>query len=368
MENMVKEKLFGGVYKGKKVFITGHSGFKGSWLMMWLQQMGAIVKGYSLNPEYSPSHISLLQMLDENSIGNILEKEKLYRTVQSFKPDIIFHLAAQPLVRKSYADPIGTFSTNVLGTAHVLNVAKNTSSVRAVVNITTDKVYSDKPIDCGYVETDSLGGHDPYSTSKACVELVHESFRKSFFNDRGILSVTARAGNVIGGGDWADDRLIPDIIRASSSSNTILIRNPQSVRPWQHVLDPLSGYLLLGQTLLEGKNETEGAWNFGPSIGDNISVKEVLAEFSNYWKELQWKENIDEIHPHESAILSLNCSKAHNELGWQPVWNITEAIAKTAIWYHDYYYCNKQVNSINDLETYIASALEKEIVWAKNIS
>jgi CDP-glucose 4,6-dehydratase len=362
MENMVMEKLFGGVYNGKKVFLTGHSGFKGSWLFLWLQKMGAIVQGYSLRPEYNPSHISLLNILTPNSIGDILDEQKLSKAVESFQPDLIFHLAAQPLVRKSYNKPIETFSTNILGTAHVLNAAKNTPSVKAIVNITTDKVYADKYTREGYIETDQLGGHDPYSTSKACVELVHDSYRKSFFKELGILSATVRAGNVIGGGDWAKDRLIPDIVLATIAGQVISIRNPESVRPWQHVLDPLSGYLLLGQFLLEGRKEKEGSWNFGPNIEDCISVKGILAEFSDNWKELKWVDNNDSNQPHESAMLLLNCAKAHDELGWQPVWNIKDAIAETAKWYHSYYF-NGQINSIKNLETYICNAEQKKAIW-----
>ena len=363
METMVMHGLFDGIYKGRRVLLTGHSGFKGSWLLLWLRQLGAEVAGYSLEPATDPAHIHLLGMYDPASVGDINCGEKLRAVFARFQPEIVLHLAAQPLVRRSYAQPLETFQTNVVGTANVLEAARLTSSVRAVVNITTDKVYKNHEWPWPYRETDVLGGHDPYSTSKACVELVHESYRKSFFQEAGILSATARAGNVIGGGDWAEDRLIPDVIRTVTRGETTSIRNPRSIRPWQHVLDPLSGYLLLGQLLLEGKPQYEGAWNFGPEPADCLPVAGVLDEFNKHWTDIRWKDTSGNKEPHESGMLRLDCSKSLRELGWTPVWDVKAAIARTAGWYKGFV-LNKQVGSQDDLVAYVTQAKEKALPWA----
>jgi len=357
------EGLFGGIFKDRKVLLTGHSGFKGSWLLMWLTQLGAKVTGYSLAPVTAPSHIQLLGLFDLSSVGDIRNNGQLTAVFKEVQPDIVFHLAAQPLVRKSYADPLETFHSNIVGTANVLEAARLTSSVKAIVNITTDKVYRNHEWPWPYRETDSLGGHDPYSTSKACVELVHESYRKSYFQEAGILSATARAGNVIGGGDWAEDRLIPDLIRSAEKSVPADIRNPRSTRPWQHVLDPLSGYLLLGQFLLERNELAEGAWNFGPDTRDCLSVGDVLNEFSRCWPGIQWNDVSEKKNPHESGTLRLDCSKALNELAWSPTWNLQTAIARTAEWYKSYYNY-KALRSFEDLDQYIMDAKKKGIDWA----
>jgi CDP-glucose 4,6-dehydratase len=364
MEDLVMEKLFKGIYKGKRVLLTGHSGFKGSWLLFWLQQLGATVKGYSLPPETEPSHIRLLDLFDPASAGDIRDPDQLSGSVKDFQPDIVFHLAAQPLVRRSYTVPLETFHSNIIGTANVLETIRHTPSVRAVINITTDKVYHNFEQHWAYRETDILGGHDPYSTSKACAELVHESYRKSYFKEAGILSSTARAGNVIGGGDWAEDRLIPDLIRATADGQSTSIRNPQSVRPWQHVLDPLSGYLLLGQFLLEGNGLAEGAWNFGPDVRDCLSVAEVLDEFIRHWKGIQWEDVSADKKAHESGMLRLDCSKALYELGWQPVWDVRTAIEKTAAWYKSFYHSNV-VRTPEDLAGYIEDAGKKNLNWTR---
>jgi len=355
--------LFGDIFRDRKVLLTGHSGFKGSWLLMWLNQLGAKVTGYSLAPATVPSHILLLGLFDPSSVGDIRNNEQLTAVFKEVQPDIVFHLAAQPLVRKSYADPLETFHSNVLGTANVLEAARHTSSVKAFVNITTDKVYRNYEWPWPYRETDSLGGHDPYSTSKACVELVHESYRKSYFQEAGILSATARAGNVIGGGDWAEDRLIPDLIKAGSKSLTTDIRNPGSVRPWQHVLDPLSGYLALGQHLLQGNSQAEGAWNFGPHSHDCLSVAGVLGEFNRNWEGIQWRDASENKGLHEAGTLRLDCSKAFHGLAWEPVWNVRTAIAKTAAWYKDYLF-NQTIRSLDNLQEYIADASLKNVNWA----
>ena len=357
------KQLFNNVYQGKRVLLTGHTGFKGSWLYVWLQQLGAQVQGLALAPDTHPAHIELLNLYDETTIGNIIYSENVAAVFNSFQPDIVFHLAAQPLVRYSYQNPVATFQTNVIGTANVLEAARNTASVKAIVNITTDKVYENFEWGQAYKETDRLGGHDPYSTSKACAELVHESYRKSFLKQANILSATARAGNVIGGGDWAADRLIPDIIRASTKSTITEIRNPDSVRPWQHVLDPLSGYLQLGMQLLQGNTEMEGSWNFGPALKDCISVRDVLNEMNNSWGAIQWKDVSLGEKVHEANLLRLDSTKAKEQLKWQPIWNVQQALNATANWYKAYYN-NKELITAQQLEQFIEDAQAKNADWA----
>lgn len=355
--------LFNGIYNNKRVLVTGHSGFKGSWLLLWLQQLGAVVKGFALEPDTKPAHIELLKLFDSTSIGDIKSSTQVNAVFQSFQPEIVFHLAAQPLVRYSYQHPVATFATNVIGTAHVLEAAKNTPSVKVIVNITTDKVYENFEWVWPYKETDRLGGHDPYSTSKACAELVHESYRRSFFKEAGILSATARAGNVIGGGDWAADRLIPDIVRASTSHGITEIRNPESIRPWQHVLDPLSGYLQLGMYLLQGNKAMEGSWNFGPDSKDCISVRQVLDEMNKCWDDIEWADVSAGKKVHEANLLRLDCSKALFELNWQPVWNVRSAIEHTANWYKAWYQ-NNTVTTLQQLQEYAADAKSRSLSWA----
>jgi len=356
-------QLFNNVYQGKRVLLTGHTGFKGSWLYLWLLKLGATVQGYAMAPDTEPAHIKLLGLYNENSIGNIAHPQAIKEVFQTFQPDIVFHLAAQPLVRYSYQNPVETFQVNVLGTANVLEAARLTPSVKAIVNITSDKVYENFEWERAYKETDKLGGHDPYSTSKACAEMVHESYTKSFFKKAGILSATARAGNVIGGGDWAADRLIPDIVRASINNSVIEIRNPDSVRPWQHVLDPLSGYLQLGMQLLQANTEMEGSWNFGPALKDCISVREVLNEMSNIWGDFQWKDISLGEKVHEANMLRLDCTKAHENLMWQPIWNLQQALTATANWYKAYYNY-KELITTQQLDQFIKDAQEKKAKWA----
>jgi len=282
--------MFNNIYKNKKVLITGHTGFKGSWLALWLKELGAEVIGYALKPPTTPSHYELLtqQPTDNLNIisieGDIRNYIKLNEIFQSYKPEIVFHLAAQPLVRYSYINPVETFETNVMGTINVFEACRNCESVRAIVNITSDKCYENKEWVWGYRESDPMGGYDPYSASKGCAELVTSAYRNSFFTPSypltdsppRVLLASARAGNVIGGGDWADDRLIPDIMRATAKNESVIIRNPKATRPWQHVLEPLSGYLLLGQKLLEGRKEFAGGWNFGPDDESNITVENLI--------------------------------------------------------------------------------------------
>jgi CDP-glucose 4,6-dehydratase len=363
MENLVMSTLFKGIYQQKKVLLTGHTGFKGSWLQLWLQQLGAKVTGLSLAPNTSPSHFELLEPTGISTIADIRDASAVKKTVAACQPDIIFHLAAQPLVRRSYADPVETFHTNIIGTINLFEAIRNTPTVKAVVNVTTDKVYRNLESKAAFKESDVLGGHDPYSTSKACVELVHESYFKSFFKDAGIFAATARAGNVIGGGDWAEDRLVPDLMKAASNKKPADIRNPQSVRPWQHVLDPLSGYLLLGQYLLQQNDVAEDAWNFGPAIEDCLDVASMINLLNKYWDEIRWNDASNEKQLHESNVLRLDCSKAREKLGWLPTWNINTAIERTAAWYAAYY-TKGTVITKQDLYQYISDAASSHAVWA----
>jgi CDP-glucose 4,6-dehydratase len=364
MEELVMNPLFKGIYSGKKVFLTGHTGFKGSWLLLWLEQLGAEVTGFSLTPNTDPSHFSLLSSGSRSVIADIRDAGAIREALSDSKPDIVFHLAAQPLVRRSYTEPIETFQTNVIGTVNLFEAIRRDSSVKALVNITTDKVYRNLESHEAFKETDVLGGHDPYSTSKACVELIHESYGKSFFKERGILAATARAGNVIGGGDWADDRLIPDLVKGAARKTNADIRHPQSVRPWQHVLDPLSGYLLLGQHLLEGNEDLEANWNFGPALDDCLDVASLINLFGKYWPGIGFNDISESKQVHESHILRLDCTKAQQELGWSPTWNIEKAIEKTAGWYAAFY-TKSDIVTKKDLSQYISDAASKNAVWTK---
>jgi CDP-glucose 4,6-dehydratase len=364
MESVVMDRLFNGVYKGKKVLLTGHTGFKGSWLSYWLQKLGAEVTGFSLQPNSHPSHSALLPAITESTISDIGDFASIESTISQWNPDIVFHLAAQPLVRKSYVVPIETFHTNIIGTVNLYEAIRNSSSVKALVSITTDKVYRNKEWVWGYRETDTLGGHDPYSTSKACVELVHECYKNSFFRTKGIFSAVARAGNVIGGGDWSEDRLIPDIVVATAENKEIGIRNFKSIRPWQHVLDPLSAYLYLGQQLLQQNQQVEDVWNFGPAIQDCISVEEILQLFKRSWDEIRWKDASEANALHETTVLRLDCSKAYQQLKWKPIWGIDMAVERTAKWYKNFYQGNK-VNTEEDINLFVADAKKSNAVWSK---
>ncbi len=362
--------LFKGIYSGKKVFITGHTGFKGSWLSLWLSLLGADVTGFSLKPEYAPDHFSLLNIKMTSIIGDIRNKEILFDAIHAFNPDIVFHLAAQPLVRKSYNIPHETFETNIMGTVYMLEACRNSKSIKAIINITSDKCYENKDLQYSFKESDPVGGFDPYSASKGCAELITSSYRNSFFNIRDygkehdVLLASCRAGNVIGGGDWSEDRLIPDIVRSASKKEIINIRNPHAVRPWQHVLEPLSGYLLLGQKLLEGKPEFAEAWNFGPRNEDNISVKEVAEIAKLFWDDINYNQEtaLSNNQPHESSYLTLDCSKANGKLNWNEVWNIETAIEKTINWYK-LFYSKNEISTENDIADYIEEATNKDLVW-----
>lgn len=332
--------MYNNIYRNKKVFITGHTGFKGSWLSIWLQTLGAKVCGYSLKPNTNPSmyrELDIENKIEKSIIGNILDYEKLEDSINDFQPEIIFHLAAQPIVRLSYKEPKLTYETNVIGTLNILEVARKCKSVKAFVNVTTDKCYENKEIVRGYKEDEPMGGYDMYSSSKGCVEIMSSSYRRSFLQEEDSMSMaTARAGNVIGGGDWAEDRLIPDCIRYINQNKAIEIRNPIAVRPWQHVLEPLSGYLLLGQKLLEtGKDYAEG-FNFGPNEESVLKVSEVAQKIiDNYNKGeviVHKKDNL-----HEANLLMLNIEKAKTVLNWTPTYTANEAIKETVEWYKHFY-------------------------------
>ena len=370
MESMVNQNLFNGTYKNKRVFITGHTGFKGSWLAFWLHYMGAIIKGYSLVPNTEPSHWELMDLDIESVYGDIRDEKKLKKEIADFKPDIVFHLAAQPLVRLSYKKPIETYDINVIGTLKVFEACRAVDSIKAIINITTDKCYENKEWIWGYRENDRLGGYDPYSSSKACSEILTASYRNSFFNQNeygkshNVLIASARAGNVIGGGDWADDRLIPDIMKATNEAHVTEIRNPVATRPWQHVLEPLSGYLLLGSELLKGNKQKAESWNFGPEDSANLSVREVCNSMAAFWDKMRFDFNENIQGPHEATLLKLDCSKANALLKWKPVWDNETCFRKTAEWYRDFYE-NGEVNTKNDLEAYMSMAIDKNLIWTK---
>ena len=341
----------------KKVFITGHTGFKGSWISLWLQSMGSIVKGYSLSPNTNPSLFIEANVADEmiSEIGDIRDYDKLSKSVKLFNPDILIHMAAQPLVRYSYKNPIETYSTNVMGTVIVLESARRCPNLKSIVSITTDKCYENTGIKTGYKESDPMGGHDPYSSSKGCAELVSSSYKRSFFNknDSAFLA-TARAGNVIGGGDWSDDRLIPDILKAFEKSDPVVIRNPLSVRPWQHVLEPISGYLVLAEKLYVNGNEFSEAWNFGPNYEDCKSVDWILDKMVKFWgKGASWE--LDENNNlHEAGSLRLDCSKARSRLKWYPRWEIEKTIELIINWHRNYLDGNDIKNEcLKEIKKYI---------------
>lgn len=355
---------FADIYKGRSVLITGHTGFKGSWLTLWLTEMGAEVTGISLPAETHPNHWKLLKLPIHEYRQDIRDFNSIRDCIQKAKPDIVFHLAAQPLVRHSYRDPLETWSTNVMGTANVLEACRQQVSVRAIVVVTSDKCYENKEWERGYRENDRLGGRDPYSASKACSELVAESYRQSFFGaDSSHLLATARAGNVIGGGDWSEDRLIPDLIRALEKKQSLEIRSPQATRPWQHVLESLSGYLLIGQKLLSGEKAFAEAWNFGPDLEGNSTVSDVLCKFNKHLHTLRW-HTTEKSQPHEAELLYLDSSKANTVLNWQPVWNIDKSIEQTAIWYKKLMVDNELISRLQ-LSHYIKTAQDQCAIWTR---
>ena len=325
-------------WKDKKVFLTGHTGFKGGWLSLWLEKMGAEVLGFSLEPTSSPNLFTEAKIGKKVSsvIGDIRNKDLLHKSMSDFQPEIILHMAAQPLVRQSYIDPVATYETNVIGTVNLLESARLTDGVKTIVNITTDKCYENNEWVWGYRENEKLGGYDPYSSSKACSELVTSAYRRSFFTDSDTFLATARAGNVIGGGDWSTDRLIPDILRSFSVGEKVKIRNPKAVRPWQHVLEPLSGYLILAQKLFNQGDKYEGAWNFGPHDLDAKPVEWIVKKISNDWgSECIWEIDSGN-HPHEANYLKLDISNAESKLLWSPKWSLEESISNIISWHKNW--------------------------------
>ena len=356
--------MFGDAYRNRRVLITGHTGFKGSWLALWLQKLGAEVVGLALPPETSPSHWELLNIQIESHMVDIRDEAAVAGAVRQVRPEVVFHLAAQPLVRRSYRNPTETWHTNVVGTANVLNACRDAPQLAAIVAVTTDKCYANLEQDYSYKEDDRLGGHDPYSASKAGTELVIESFRKSYFETSGsVLLASARAGNVIGGGDWSEDRLIPDLVRAISSQQVLEIRSPHATRPWQHVLECLSGYLSLGQQLLSGRAEFAEPWNFGPDQDGNRTVADVLSVLTREWPGFRW-ELTRTVHPHEAKLLQLDCSKARSALKWQPVWSFETAVARTARWYRAWLE-DGIVVSERQLDEYVSLAAAGGLPWAR---
>ncbi|HWO96613.1 MAG TPA: CDP-glucose 4,6-dehydratase [Bacillus sp. (in: firmicutes)] len=337
---MINQKF----WQGKKVFLTGHTGFKGAWLSLWLTSMGAEVTGYALNPSTNPSlyHLCRLHEMVHSVIGDIRDQNKLNRTLITCKPDIVIHMAAQPLVRDSYLNPVQTYEVNVMGTVHLLEAVRQARqqgiNIQAFINVTTDKCYENKEWCWGYRESDPLGGHDPYSSSKACSELVTAAYRSSYFmnhdDKQSVLGIaTARAGNVIGGGDWSKDRLIPDCTKAILDGREMIIRNPSSIRPWQHVLEPLKGYLMLAEKLAENAAKYSGAWNFGPEAEDCKSVGWIVEQLCEKWGgEISFKVMSDPLALHEANFLKLDNSKAKAELGWKPLWPLGQSLEQIVQW------------------------------------
>ena len=342
-------------WKGKRVFLTGHTGFKGSWLSLWLEDMGAVVKGFSLDPYTQPNLFEVAEVSSgiESEIGDIRDYEKLKSSVESFSPNIILHLAAQPLVRDSYVDPLGTYETNVMGTANLLQASRELSDLKSIVIVTTDKCYENREWEWGYRENEAMGGYDPYSSSKGCAELVTSAFRRSFFQSTDVAIASARAGNVIAGGDWSKDRLIPDVLRSYNEGEQVVIRNPKATRPWQHVIEPLSGYLMLAEELHNRGSALAEPFNFGPRDEDCQSVESILNTINVNWEDCPGWRLDDEANPHEARFLKLDISKAKDKLNWTPKWNLESTIKRIVDWNTAF---NRQENMrehcINEIKSY----------------
>jgi len=348
---------------GKRVFLTGHTGFKGSWLSIWLVSLGAEVKGYALNPPTAPSlfNEARVDSILDSQIGDIRDQDVLYDSMTSFNPDILIHMAAQSLVRYSYDAPVETYDVNVIGTVKVLEVARSCPNLKAIVNITTDKCYENDGRSEGYHENDPMGGYDPYSSSKGCAELVTTSYRRSFLQGRGVGLASVRAGNVIGGGDWANDRLIPDILRSFEKHKPAIIRNPEATRPWQHVLEPLSGYLILAQKLYGDQSKYAEGWNFGPNEKGVKPVGWILNEMIEKWPGASWALDYTS-NPHEAKFLHLDISKARAKLGWQPAWKLSYTLEKIVAW-HSAWLKGENMKSVclADITEYMSDMSDKNI-------
>jgi len=363
---------FNNIYRNKTVLVTGHAGFKGSWLSFWLKEMGAKVIGYSLIPDTEETMYRVLDLehkLDASIIADIRDETKLNEVFAKYQPEIVFHLAAQPLVRLSYSEPVQTYETNIIGTLKVLEAARKTPSVKAFVNVTTDKCYENKERKEGYREDEPMGGYDMYSSSKGCSEILSSSYRRSFLTDGKPFALgTGRAGNVIGGGDWAKDRLIPDCIRAFNKGETVFIRNPYATRPWQLVLEPLAGYLRLGQKLLENGSKYAQGYNFGPEMNKDVKVCEVAKLAAEVWGNNAKVEVGTGDGLHEANLLQLNVEKAERELGIKPVYSAETAIKKTTEWYKAFYNGNTDMTAYSrqQLHDFIIAAQAKELEWAES--
>jgi len=350
---------FNEIYRGKTVLVTGHTGFKGSWLSIWLLQLGANVVGYSMEPRTNEDNFSVSGLADkmDHHIGDIRDIDHLNQVYESSCPEFVFHLAAQPIVRESYKSPKETFDVNVSGTVNLLECARSAPSVKVFINITSDKCYENKEWHWGYRENDALGGHDPYSASKGCSELVTNAYYKSFFktsmNTPKYLS-SVRAGNVIGGGDWQIDRLVPDCIRKLEKNEPVEIRNPKSIRPWQHVLEPLSGYLLLGQKMIEEGHPFCGAWNFGPSHTSIVPVNQVVEQIIREWGGGDCDYSGNPNQPHEASLLTLDISKSNHLLNWKPKWDLQQSIQKTVEWYKNARKNNAYIFNCRQIDQYIS--------------
>jgi CDP-glucose 4,6-dehydratase len=360
-------RAFGGYFCGKKVMVTGHTGFKGSWLSIWLRELGAEVTGYALPPKTERDNFGVagLENLMTSIIGDIRDYGRLVSALREHEPEIVFHLAAQPIVKNSYDDPLYTFEVNAMGTANVLEATRSVTSVKTLVIITSDKCYENKEWDWGYRENDQLGGHDVYSASKAAAELVTNAFQRSFFQYTETCVASVRAGNVIGGGDWSAFRLVPDCVRSLREGRPIEVRNPNSTRPWQHVLEPLSGYLTLAANLPRSRTTLVGGWNFGPRPDSIISVKKLVALMIKYWghgEMLDCGKRQDSKH-HEAGLLSLDTSKAARLLQWQACWNVEETVQRAVEWYK-----NQSVDydfNVSQIRQYTCDARDRGIEWAQ---
>lgn len=350
-------------WRGKRVYLTGHTGFKGSWLSLWLQSMGANVKGFSLLPTTIPAlfNEAKVELGMQSEIGDIRDQPTITKSIVEFNPEILIHMAAQPLVRLSYQEPVQTYATNVMGTLHVLEAARHCPDLRAIVNVTTDKCYENREWEWGYREDEPMGGHDPYSNSKGCVELLTSAYRKSFFNsENGAALASARAGNVIGGGDWTADRLIPNILVAFENGLPVVVRNPDSTRPWQHVLEPLSGYLILAESLYTNGQQAAQGWNFGPKDEDARPVQWILNHMVSAWGEnASWQLDRNP-QPHEARYLKLDISKARSHLNWTPTWDLEQTLAHIVTWHRTWLSGHDpQTLCLKEIENYMSSMSSK---------